>query len=122
MPMNPTEVSNYIEQLPNGDSFTSLDPELQTKVMFGAYQQLKRTFGEPIVTDEMTALQILFFLEGDDEFAVYRRQGIKTVTTRDVSFTFDTTLGSISPDVIAMVELIKGGSGDEGPALFGRLT
>lgn len=121
-PMNQPAIELYLSQLPDSENFAALDQEAKDKVVFGSWQTLRRNFGEDILTTEMAALQVLYYLEGKaDDFALYRRQGVKSVTTRDVSFSFDTTLGAISPEVIGIIEDIKGGAGDEGPALFGRL-
>lgn len=120
--MNQLEIEAYLEKMPNSDPFVSLDDALKTKVVFHAWETLRRNFGEAILTAEMAALQILYYLEGEaDEFATYRRQGVKQVTTKDVSFQFDTTYGDISPEVIKIIDELKGVDVSDGPAFFGRL-
>lgn len=120
--MNQTAIEQYLNQLPNSEIYTDLTEEARVKVVFGAWQALKRNFGEDVLTDEMAALQIIYYLEGEaEEFAKYRRMGVKQVTTKDVSFQLDTTLGAISPEVIGMIEAVKGAADGELPPFFGRL-
>lgn len=120
--MNQTEIEAYLAKLPNSEPYTTLDAGLKTKVAFHAWETLRRSYGEAILTAEMAAIQILYYLEGEaDEFAVYRRQGVKQVSTKDVSFQFDTGYGDISPEVVKIIDELKGVDVGDGPAFFGRL-
>lgn len=116
--MNPTAIKDYISRLPYNATFTDLTADIQDKIMFGASEMLRRRYGADAITDEMIALQSLYMAEGEnEEFAMFKRQGVKTVRLDEINFTFDGN--SISPEVVALVES-QAGAG-ENSVYFGRL-
>ena len=93
--------------------------DVQDKIVFGSFEMLRRRFGAAVITDEMTALQSLYMAEGEgQEFAMFKRQGVKSMGLDGMSFSFDGN--NISPEVIALIESLENDSGDDG-VLFGRL-
>jgi hypothetical protein len=118
--MNQAEIEAYIAQLPYNDPFTSLPAELREQIVFGSLGMLRRRFGEAILTVEMAALQSLYVAEGEgEEFAKFKRQGVKSMGMDGMSFSFEG--GNISPEVTALVEQITHPDLEGGGVFFGRL-
>lgn len=118
-----SEVDAYINQLPYNDFYTSLPDETKSKVVFAAWEMLRRRFGAAVITNEMTALQTLYFVEGEkEEFAKFRRHGLSNVQVEDLRMNFSEKMVSpISPEVLAIIETLQEGTPTDTTVIFGRL-
>lgn len=95
-------VKLYMMKLPNTDGFFALDKLEQDEAIFGAFELLKDNFPVEKLTDRVVALQVLYMLEGEgEEFAMLKRQGVKSYSVKGISVTFDGS--GISPDVIGIL-------------------
>lgn len=120
--MNQAEIEAYIDRLPNNSAFTELPQEVKDKVVFGSYEMLRRRYGAAVITSEMAALQTLYAAEGEkEEFAKFKRQGVKSFGMEGMNFSFEMT--HISPEVLALVELIQAEEAEAaaGGVIFGEL-
>lgn len=95
-------VDNYLHKLHYTDYYTELDEPIREKIAFTAEEMLKRHFKENLITDEVVALQTLYIIEGEsEEFAKFKRQGVKSFTVKGLSFSFEGA--NISPEVISLI-------------------
>lgn len=120
--MNQQEIEDYIALLPYNEVFTELDAETKVKVVFAAWQMLRRRFGAAVITTEMAALQTLYFVEGEkEEFAKFKRHGLSNVQVEDLRMNFSEKQTSpISPEVEAIIETLTDGTATETDVIFGR--
>lgn len=118
--MNQAEIEAYIIKLPYNEPFTSLPAEMRESIVFGSWEMLRRRFGVDLLDTEMAALQSLYVAEGEkEEFAKFKRQGVKSMGMDGMSFSFDG--GNISPEVVALVETKTRLEPEGGGPIFGRL-
>lgn len=95
-------VKIYLALLPNTAAFFALDELEQDKHIFSALELLKDNFPIEKLTDRAVALQVLYMVEGEsEEFAMLKRQGVKSYSVKGISVTFDGS--GISPDVIEIL-------------------
>jgi hypothetical protein len=100
--MDFTAVDNYLHKLYYTDYYTKLDQALREKIAFTAEEMLKRYFKEDLITDKVVALQTLYIIEGEsEEFAMFKRQGVKSFSIKGMSFSFEGK--NISPEVTALI-------------------
>lgn len=124
MLMLPTQeqIEAEVQLLPLNEPFFKLDPPDRVRFAYAAAGMLRRRYGAAGITVETVALQVLHMAEGEgEEFAKFKRQGVKSMGMDGMSFSFDGT--NISPEVVAFMELQarQETDGGEGPPLFGRM-
>ena len=119
--MDFTAVDDYLHKLDYTEPYTSLEIEDREKKAFTANEALLRRFDEEIITDKTVALQTIYMIEGEDEeFAKFKRHGVKSMGLSGMSFTFDGS--NISPEVIELIEKEQSKSKQRGSAAIGRLV
>ncbi|MBP3950336.1 hypothetical protein [Bacillus suaedae] len=95
-------VNSYLDKLHGNELYTALSQENKEKIIFSATELLLDNFKMSRLSDRAIAIQVLFMLEGDDEeFSKYKRQGVKSFSTKGVSVSFEG--GMISPEVFKIV-------------------
>lgn len=95
-------INDYIEKLPNNESYMNLLEDKKIKQVYAAYELLKDHFRESQITDRAVSLQTLYMLEGEEEeYAKLKRHGITSYSVKGVSVSFEGT--GISPDVINLL-------------------
>ncbi|PAE17288.1 hypothetical protein CHH91_04595 [Virgibacillus sp. 7505] len=103
-------INAYLESIFNSDAYTALDNDARKKAVFSATELLKDKFDESKLTDRAVAIQVMYMLEGEEEyFAVLKRHGITSYSTKGVSVSI--SVGSISPDVLTILGYHKAGIG-----------
>lgn len=115
------DVDTYLHKLAYTEQYQEFDPAERERRVFTAYELLTNYYPENILTTKIVALQTKYMIEGEeDEYAKYKRQGIKSLGVKGISLSFDETGGrsAISPDVIALIEQTNTNSGG---AFVGRL-
>jgi hypothetical protein len=118
--MNFQEVDEYLHKLHYTEHYTELDVTLREKIAFTANEMLLSYFDSEYITTKVVALQTLYMIEGEaEEFAKFKRHGVKSMGVSGMSFSFDSS--TISPDVIALIQKM-GGKGTTGKAMLGRLV
>lgn len=117
--MNRAAIDAYIALLPTNDAYLNLEESVKERVAFGAWEMLRRRYGAAVITDEMAALQALYIAEGEgEEFALFKRQGVKSIGLDGMSLSFATDL--ISPEVLALIESLNdSASGGSDDVVFG---
>lgn len=107
------DVKAYLDKMSGTDAYAALTDADKGKAIFSATEALLDRYDGEQITPRAAALQTLYMLEGDsEEFAMMKRQGVKSMSVKGVSVTFDGT--DIAPAVVRIIE------GDSG-AMTGRL-
>lgn len=103
-------INEYIEKLPNNETYMNLLEDDKIKNVFAAFELLKDHFCESKITSRAVALQTLYMLEGEaEEYAKLKRHGITSYSVKGVSVSFEGT--GISPDVINLLGANKASVG-----------
>lgn len=103
-------INEYIEKLPNSESYMDLEEDIKVKNVFAAHELLKDHFRESQITNRAIALQTLYMLEGEaEEYAKLKRHGITSYSVKGVSVSFDGS--GISPEVINLLGANKASVG-----------
>ncbi|MED4399777.1 hypothetical protein [Metabacillus fastidiosus] len=116
-----TLVDEYLGKLAYTDDYLALPLEQREKLVFTANETLLNYYSSDVISVKAVALQTKYMFEGEeDEFAKYKRQGVKSLGLKGISLTMDKTGGNteISPAVIALIEQEQGAGGG---AFIGRL-
>ena len=114
------EVDAYIQSLYYNDRYMELEPDVRQKVVFTAGEMLLSHYDEAYITPKAQALQTLYMIEGEsEEFALFKRQGVKSVGLKGLNLSFDG--GTISPEAIAVIEKTIADKGKKGRTSVGRL-
>jgi hypothetical protein len=105
--MDFTAVDDYLHQLHYTDHYTELILEERERNVFTAEEMLKNHFDEKYLTVKVIALQTLYMIEGEEEeFAKFKRQGVKSFSIKGMSFSFEGS--NISPEVTALIKKVQG--------------
>lgn len=101
--MDFTVIDTYLHNLFYSDPYTSIESvDDRQKLVFTANEMLLNFYDESLLTDKLIAKQALYMAEGEgEEFALFKRQGVKSMGLDGMNFTFD--LNNIAPDVQAAV-------------------
>jgi hypothetical protein len=101
--MDFTEIDQYLHNLYYSDPYTSINlAEDRQKLVFTANEMLLNFYDQSLLDNKLIAKQALYMAEGEgEEFALFKRQGVKTMGLDGMNFTFE--LNNISPDVQAAV-------------------
>lgn len=119
--MDFTAVDDYLHKLDYTEPYTSLEITDREKKAFTANEMLLRRFDEEVITDKAIALQTIFMIEGEsEEFAKFKRHGVKSMGLSGMSFSFDGS--NISPEVVALIEKEMNKTKNKGSAAIGRLV
>ncbi|MCK1982227.1 MULTISPECIES: hypothetical protein [Peribacillus] len=114
------EIDEYLHKLHYTKHYTDLPVDLREKIAFTAEEMLKNHFDETLLSDKIIALQTIYMIEGEDEeFAKFKRQGVKSMKVDEISFSFDT--GNISPEVISIIAKVTETTKSSTRAYVGRL-
>ncbi|MFD2924172.1 hypothetical protein [Halobacillus naozhouensis] len=117
--MDFTAIDDYLHKLYYADHYTELEESVREKITFTANEMLERHLETELITDKIVGLQSLYMIEGEsEEFAMFKRQGVKNMKVGDLSFSFDNP-NNISPEVVAIIKKKKAKSGVQ--AGIGRL-
>jgi len=102
--MDFTEIDQYLHNLYYSEPYTSIESaEDRQKLVFTANEMLLNFYDESLLTYKLVAKQALYMAEGEgEEFAMFKRHGVKSMGLDGMTFTFD--LNNISPDVQAAIE------------------
>ncbi|OCA87297.1 hypothetical protein [Pseudobacillus wudalianchiensis] len=113
-----TDVDTYLFSLAYTEQYQEFDVLEREKRVFTAYELLTTYYPADILTPKIIALQTKYMIEGEeDEYAKYKRQGIKSLGVKGISLSFDDKSTAIAPDVIALIEQTN----TSGGAFVGRL-
>ncbi|WP_394548813.1 hypothetical protein [Priestia aryabhattai] len=114
-------VNAYLESIKYTDVYTEKSMEDRGKLVFTAYDKLTNFYDEKYLTPKVIGLQTVYMIEGEEEeFAKFKRQGVKSMGLGDLSFTYDITQ-QISPEVVTLIERAKAAEVKPSGARVGRL-
>lgn len=113
--MDFSAVDTYLHQLHYTDMYRELPIEDRQSIVFTAEETLKNHYDERYISVKAVALQTLYMIEGEaEEFAKFKRQGVKSLSLKGMSFFFEG--GNVSPEVVALIKK------ERGRASVGRLV
>ncbi|MGG4288369.1 hypothetical protein ABEW81_11285 [Priestia megaterium] len=114
-------VDTYLQNLAYTDVYKEKSEEDRRSITFTAYDKLLSYYGDIYLTSKIIGLQTVYMIEGEEEeFAKFKRQGVKSMGLGDLSFTYDITQ-QISPEVVTLIERAKAAEVKHSGARVGRL-
>jgi len=117
------EVDTYLQALAYTDVYKEKTIEERQSITFTAYDKLLSYYDDIYLTPKIIGLQTVYMIEGEEEeFAKFKRQGVKSMGLSGMSFTFDITQ-QISPEVATLIAREKEKEAEVKPsgARVGRL-
>lgn len=116
-------VDTYLQTLAYTDVYKEKSEEDRRSITFTAYDKLLSYYDDIYLTPKIIGLQTVYMIEGEEEeFAKFKRQGVKSMGLSGMSFTFDITQ-QISPEVATLIAREKEKEAEAKPtgARVGRL-
>ena len=115
------EVDAYLFALSYTDVYKEKEQADREQDVFTAYEKLTSYYDDIYLTPKIIGLQTVYMIEGEEEeFAKFKRQGVKSMGLGDLSFTYDITQ-QISPEVVTLIERAKAAEVKPSGARVGRL-
>ena len=103
--MDFASVDAYLKKMYRAEAYTKLSPEKQSAIVFDSLELLKSEFSEDKLTDRLSAIQVLYTLEGEDQgYSMLKRQGVTQYANKGVSATFGGNGSDIAPSIIAILK------------------
>lgn len=115
------EVDAYLQLLSYTDVYKQKELTDREQAVFTAYEKLTSYYDDIYLTPKVIGLQTVYMIEGEqDDHALFKRQGVKSMQVEDLSFTYDITQ-QISPDVVRIIEREQAKEAKPSGARVGRL-
>ncbi|WP_374187438.1 hypothetical protein ACEPPU_24115 [Priestia aryabhattai] len=117
------EVDAYLQLLSYTDVYKTKERTEREQAVFTAYEKLTSYYDDIYLTPKVIGLQTVYMIEGEqDDHALFKRQGVKSMQVEDLSFSYDITQ-QISPDVVQIIarEQAKEAEAKPSGARVGRL-